>query len=47
MLIYALGRPIGFADEPMVSELHQQWQRKGYRMRDLVHIITSSKAFQS
>ncbi len=47
MLIYALGRPLGFSDNQWVSELHKKWQVNDYRMRDLVQIIVSSQPFQS
>ena len=41
LLTYALGRPIGFADQPALRRLQADWKATGYALRELIHLITS------
>ena len=43
LLIYALGRPLGFTDQPTVRRLQADWKAKGYTPRQPVHPITTSE----
>lgn len=43
LLMYALGRPLGFADQPALRRLQADWKAKGYVLRELVHLIASSE----
>lgn len=42
LLTYALGRPLGFADQPALRHLQADWKAKGHTLRDLIHLITTS-----
>jgi hypothetical protein len=42
LLTYALGRPLDFTDQPAVRRLQADWKAKGYTLRELVHLITTS-----
>jgi hypothetical protein len=44
---YALGRPICFADEPLVTSLVQQVQQQHFDARALFHALTSTPEFRS
>ena len=43
LVTYALGRPLGFADQPALRRLHSDWKAKGYALRELIHLITTSE----
>jgi len=43
LLTYALGRPIGFADQPALRRLQINWSAKGYPLREIIHLITTSE----
>lgn len=43
LLTYALGRPVGFTDQPALRRLQADWKAKGYTLRELVHLITTSE----
>jgi hypothetical protein len=43
LLTYALGRPLGFADQPTLRRLQSDWKAKGYALRELIHLITESE----
>lgn len=43
LLTYALGRPLGFTDQTVLRRLQADWQAKGYTLRELVHLITTSE----
>jgi hypothetical protein len=43
LLTYALGRPLGFADQPAVRALQSTWKTKDYALRELIHLITTSE----
>ncbi len=46
LLVYALGRPLGPADETVVAELVQRLQAADWKARALVHGIVESYPFQ-
>ena len=41
LLTYALGRPLGFADQPSIRHLQAEWKAKGHTLRELIHLIAS------
>jgi hypothetical protein len=43
LLIYALGRPLGFTDQPALRRLQADWKAKDHTLRDLIHLITTSE----
>lgn len=43
LLTYALGRPLGFADQPALRRLQADWKAKAYALRELIHLITTSE----
>ncbi len=43
LLTYALGRPIGFTDQPALRRLQADWKAKGHPLRELIHLITTSE----
>jgi hypothetical protein len=43
LLTYALGRPLGFADQPALRRLQADWKAKGHTLRELIHLITTSE----
>ena len=43
LLTYALGRPLGFADQPALRRLQADWKAKGYTLRELIHLIATSE----
>lgn len=43
LLTYALGRPLGFTDQPALRHLQKEWKDKGYPLRELLHLITTSE----
>jgi hypothetical protein len=47
LLEYALGRPPGFRDEPLLDTMIQRAQAKDFAVREFVHALVSSKDFQS
>ncbi len=44
---YALGRPIGFSDGAMLDSVVAKVGKKDFAMREFVHALVSTKAFQS
>ena len=46
LLTYALGRPLGFADQPTLRRLQNEWKAKGFALRELIHLITTSELMQ-
>ena len=46
LVTYALGRPLGFADQPTLRRLQNEWKAKGYALRELIHLITTSELMQ-
>lgn len=47
MLAYALGRPLEYYDEPVVSDLLKKLKADNYRMQTLIIAITQSHPFQN
>jgi hypothetical protein len=43
LLIYALGRPLGFTDQPALRRLQADWKAKDHTLRELIHLITTSE----
>ena len=43
LLTYALGRPLGFADQPALRRLQTDWKAKGHTLRELIHLIATSE----
>lgn len=46
LLTYALGRPLGFADQPALRRLQSDWKAKNYTLRELIHLIAISELLQ-
>jgi hypothetical protein len=46
LVTYALGRPLGFTDQPALRQLQSDWKAKGYALRELIHLITASELMQ-
>lgn len=46
MMMYALGRELGFSDRPHVDSITTEWNEKGHGLRDLVKLIVLSEVFQ-
>jgi hypothetical protein len=44
---YALGRPCGFSDEPLLDSMVSQAAHKQYAVHEFVHALIQSKEFQS
>jgi mono/diheme cytochrome c family protein len=45
LIEFALGRPIGFRDEPLVTNMLQQASKKELRMREFIHALVASREF--
>jgi uncharacterized protein YbjT (DUF2867 family) len=43
LLNYALGRPLGFADQIALRRLQADWKAKDHTLRELIHLITTSE----
>jgi hypothetical protein len=43
LLTYALGRPLGFADQPALRRLQADWKAKDHTLRELIHLITTNE----
>lgn len=43
LLTYALGRPLGFADQPALRHLQADWKAKDHKLRELIHLIATSE----
>lgn len=44
---YALGRELGYADEPMIADAVAHMKNNGKTLRSLIHFIVSSEAFRN
>ena len=42
LLTYALGRPLGFTDQPALRRLLADWKAEDHKLRELIHLITTS-----
>lgn len=47
ILTYALGRRLELIDEKSVTELTSKFIESDYRIKDLIHLVVTSKTFQS
>lgn len=47
LIAYALGRPYGFTDEPLADEVIMAAKRRQLAVREFIHVIVQSDAFQS
>ncbi len=45
LLTFATGRELGFSDRPEVAKIVRESAADGYKMRDLIHRITTSQIF--
>ena len=45
LIQYALGRPFGFPDEALATDIVQRAQKKDFAMREFVQALVASKAF--
>jgi hypothetical protein len=44
---YALGRPCGFSDEPLLDQMLHQAKSKNFAMREFVHALVRSREFHT
>ena len=47
LLTFATGRELGFSDRTELERIVKESARTGYRVRDLIHLVISSKIFQT
>ena len=47
LLTYALGRSLELSDEPLIDDLRNEFESDGLVLRQLIHSIVLSKAFQT
>lgn len=47
LIEYALGRPVGFRDEPLVDSIVSQSRKKDLAMREFIHALVSSREFHT
>ena len=47
LIEYALGRPCGFSDEPLIAEMTARARQKNYAIREFIHTLVASRAFQT
>jgi len=47
LLVYALGRRLGFADRSDINQVVAELPKHNYSFRQLIHFIVASKAFNS
>ena len=47
LIEYALGRPCGFSDQPLVAAVVDQARSKSFATREFVHALIRSQEFQS
>jgi len=45
LIEFALGRPIGFRDEPLVNEMIAQAGKKNFAMREFIRALINSREF--
>ena len=44
---YAIGRPCGFRDEPLVESIVARAAAKNFALREFIHALVQSEAFRS
>lgn len=47
LIEFALGRPLGFRDEPLVSDMVKQARQKDLATREFIHALVRSKEFHA
>lgn len=47
LIEYALGRPCGFSDEPLLTDLLRQTREKDFAAREFIHALVRSKEFRT
>lgn len=47
LIQYALGRPYGFTDEDLASDIVQRAEKKSFAISEFIHALVTSKEFQS
>ncbi len=47
LIEYALGRPCGFSDEPLLDDMVKKAGKKAYAMREFIHALVESKEFHT
>lgn len=47
LIEYALGRPVGFTDQPLIEDVLKQARQKKYAVRSFVQALVQSKEFHS
>jgi hypothetical protein len=45
LIEFALGRPIGFRDEPLIDDMIQQAGKKDLAVREFIHALVASREF--
>lgn len=47
LIEFALGRPVGFRDQPLLADMLKQASKKDLAMREFIHALVSSKEFHT
>jgi len=47
LIEYALGRPCGFSDEPLIASIVAQAGTKSFATREFIHALIRSQEFSS
>jgi hypothetical protein len=47
LIEYALGRPCGFSDEPLLADVLRQTREKNFATREFIHTLVRSKEFHT
>ena len=47
LIEFALGRPIGFRDEPLIDEMISQAGKKDLALREFIHALVRSREFRT
>jgi hypothetical protein len=47
LIEYALGRPVGFSDDPLIEDMVQSSKKKNFSTREFIHALTTSQTFKS
>ena len=47
LIEYALGRPVGFRDEPLVADMLRQANKKDLALREFIHALVRSQEFHT
>lgn len=47
LIEYALGRPVGFSDEPLIQNMVRAAKKKNFSTREFIYALTASETFNS